>query len=72
MKFPMAHGIEEIHGDQDLVYHCYHIVLWETRAIDAYSVEGMDAHDDLVKWWEKLIEDLISIPLVDGNPKHAV
>lgn len=43
----MEHGVEEIHEDQSLVIHYYHIALHEAEAFGAYSIKGLDTHDDL-------------------------
>lgn len=72
MKFSMAHKIGKVHGDQNLAHHYYHIVLQGTKAVDAYLVEGLDTHDELAEQQGESIEDLISIPLADGNPEHMV
>ena len=32
----------------------------------------MDTHDDLTEEWGEPIEDLVSIPLNDGNEEHVV
>lgn len=38
----------------------------------AYPIEGLNTHDDLVEQQVELIEDLISIPLAEGNLEHMV
>lgn len=68
----MTHRIGEVHGDHGLECHCNHIVLRGTKIVIAYPVKGMDIHDDLAKQRGKSIEDLISVPLVDGNSKYAI
>lgn len=40
---------------------------------EAYLIEGLDAPcNDLTEQRGESVEDLISIPLVDGDPKHTV
>lgn len=61
MKFLMAYGIREIHRNQSLVHHYYHIALHETKVLGAYPIEGLDTYDDLAKRGEP-IGDLSSSP----------
>lgn len=49
IKFSIAHGFKEIYKDQNLAWHCYHIKLQGTKAIDAYPIEGLDTHNDLAE-----------------------
>ena len=52
--------------------HYYNIALQGARPIKPYSVEGLDTRYELVEEEGEPVEDLISIPLVDGNQKHMV
>lgn len=72
IKFLTIHGIGKIHGDQSLACHYYPIELQGNKTADAYLIEGLDTCDDLVEQWGELAEDLIPIPLADGNPEHVV
>lgn len=45
----MSYMIGEICGDHDSAVHCNHIMLQGTKIADAYSVEGLDTHDELAK-----------------------
>lgn len=49
IKFLAVHGVGEIHEDQSLAHHYYHIALHGAKACGAYQVEGLDTHIDLAK-----------------------
>lgn len=70
MKFLMAYETGEVHGNEDLAYHCYHIALQRDETINIYLVKGPNPYDELAEQWE-LVEDLISIPLANRNEKHT-
>lgn len=72
MKFLIVYGVLEIHKDQDLVHHYYHITLRGVGTANVYLVKGLDTHDELVEQREELVEDFISIPLTDRNEEHIV
>ena len=63
----MANGVREVCKDQDLAHHYYNIVLQGARPIESYSIDGLDICDELAEEHRELVEDLIFIPLVDGN-----
>ena len=71
-KFPTSQGVGEVRGDQVLARHCYNIALQRNGQSDTCPVDGLDTHDDLTEEWGEPIEDLVSIPLNDGNEEHVV
>lgn len=72
MKFPMIYGIREIHGDQNLACHYYHITLQEAKIVDVYLVERLDICDELAEQQKKPTKYLISIPLANGKKEHTI
>lgn len=44
----------------------------QARVSHTIPVKGLDTHDELIKKQGKPAEDLITIPLHDGNPRHVV
>ena len=72
LKFPTNQGIGEVRGDQALARHCYNIALQRSDQSNPCPVDGLDAHDDLIEERGGPIEDLVSIPLNDGNAEHVV
>ena len=71
MKFPTNQGIGEVRGDQALARHFYHIALQRSDQSDPCPVDGLDACDDLTEERGGPIEDLVPIPLNDGNTEHV-
>lgn len=67
IKFLTAHGVSEIHGNQALAKH-YYMVSLQARPPGTILVESLVTCDELVKERGHPIEDLIAIPLQDGNP----
>ena len=72
MKFSTSQGVGEVRGDQALARHCYNIALQRSGQPDPCPVDGLDTHDDLTEERGGPIEDLVSIPLNDGNKEHVV
>ena len=72
LKFPTSQGVEEVRGDQALARHCYNIALQRNSQSDPRPVDGLDTRDDLAEERGEPIEDLVSIPLNDGNEEHVV
>lgn len=60
----MVHGIREIHEDQSLSRHYYHIALSGAEAPGAYLVDGLDTRDNLVKQWEPT-KNLVALSLAN-------
>lgn len=48
------------------------IKLQGNKVIDAYLIEDLDAHDNLVEQRGEPVKDYIFIPLAYGNPKHII
>ena len=71
MKFLTANRVREVREDQDLVHHCYSIALQGDHPTESYSIEWLDTHNELAEECGEPIEDIISVPLVDGNPEHS-
>uniref|UniRef100_A0A6I9QPU4 Uncharacterized protein LOC105037583 n=1 Tax=Elaeis guineensis var. tenera TaxID=51953 RepID=A0A6I9QPU4_ELAGV len=71
LKFPTDQGIGEVRGDQALARHCYNIALQRSNQADPCPVDGLDTRDDLAEERGRPIEDLIPIPLNDGNTEHV-
>ena len=71
LKFSTSQGIGEVRGDQALAKHCYSIALQGSDQSDPCPVDGLDARDDLTEERGTPIEDLVSIPLNDGNAEHV-
>ena len=72
LKFPTGQGVGEVKGDQALARHCYSIALKRSDRSDLCPIDGLDARDDLTEERGGPIEDLVSIPLNDGNKEHVV
>ena len=72
LKFPTGQGVGDIRGDQALARHCYNIALQRSDRSDLYPIDGLDACNDLTEERGGPIEDLVSIPLNDGNKEHVV
>ena len=72
LKFSTSQGIGEVRGDQDLARHCYNIALQRKGQSNPCPIDGLDTHDDLTEERDEPIEDLVSIPLNDGNEEHVV
>ena len=72
LKFPTSQGIGEVRGDQALARHCYNIALQGKGQSDPCPIDGLDTRDDLAEERGEPIEDLVSIPLNDGNEEHVV
>ena len=49
VKSSTACGVREVHGDQDLVRHCYNIALQGAKPTKPYSVEGLDTCNELAE-----------------------
>ena len=72
LKFPTNQEIGEVRGDQALARHCYSVTLQGSDQSDPCLVDGLDARDDLTEERGTPIEDLVPIPLNDGNAEHVV
>ena len=72
LKFPTSQGVGEVRGDQALARHCYNIALQRKGQSDPYLVDGLDTRNNLAEEWGEPIEDLVSIPLNDGNEEYVV
>ena len=72
LKFPTSLGVGEVRGDQVLARRCYNIALQRNGQSDSCLVDGLDTRDDLVEERDEPIEDLVPIPLNDGNEEHVV
>ena len=68
----MAEGVGEVREDQDLTCYCYNIILRGGKPPKSYPVKGLDTYDELAKEHGTPVEELISIPLADGNSEHTV
>lgn len=51
--------------------HCYTISL-QTQIPGTIPIEGLDIHDEFIDERGEPVEDLLAIPLHDGNLRHAV
>ena len=72
LKFSISQRVGEVRGDQVLERRCYNITLQRNSQSDPCPVDGLDTRDDLAEEWGEPIEDLVSIPLNDGNEEHVV
>ena len=72
MKFFTNQGVRKVRRDQVLARHCYNIALQRNGQLDPCPVDGLDTRDDLTEERDEPIEDLVSIPLNDGNEEHMV
>ena len=72
LKFPTSQGVGEVRGDQVLARYYYNIALQRNDQSDPCPVDGLDTRDDLAEERGEPIEDLVLIPLNDGNEEHVV
>ena len=72
MKLLIRHKIREVHEDQALAQHYYIITLQGANLSDTLLIEGLDTHDKQIEERRELVEDLVSIPLNNGNDGHTV
>lgn len=66
IKFPNLHGVGEVHENQALGDNA---IWWLTRP--NLQTLSQSARDELTKKRGEPIEDLVAIPLHDGNPQHS-
>ena len=72
LKFSTSQGVGEVKGDQALARHCYNIALQRSGQPDPCPIDGLDTHDNLTEERGGPMEDLVAIPLNDGNEEHMV
>lgn len=65
-KFPTMHGIGEVHESQTLAWQCY-LVSCQAKLPRTFPVEGLDTKDELSEERGEPKEDLLTIPLDDGD-----
>ena len=59
-------------GDQAVAKQCY-LVAHQARQTHVHShipIDGLDVRDELAEERGKPVEDLMAVPLEDGNPDH--
>ncbi|KAK6146452.1 hypothetical protein DH2020_020321 [Rehmannia glutinosa] len=67
MQFPTKHGVGRVRGDQGVARQCYVTSLkGKTKSSETLAIESLEPEDKGQKSGE-LVEDLVSIPLYEGN-----
>lgn len=71
MRFPSSCKVGEVHKNHALAKQCY-LVACQAKPLNAFPIKGLYTRDELAEETGKSMEDLIVIPLHDGNPQHVV
>lgn len=72
MRFLTKHGIKKVQEDQALTKQCYMETLLGVRPPKALPVKGGDAQDNLNEQHKEPPEDLILVPLEEGNASKVI
>ncbi|KAK6162752.1 hypothetical protein DH2020_002593 [Rehmannia glutinosa] len=72
LVFPTEHGVGRVQGDQGVARQCYVASLkGKTKSSETLAIESLEPEDKGQKSGEP-VEDLVSIPLYEGNQEKIV
>ncbi|XP_010269798.1 PREDICTED: uncharacterized protein LOC104606351 [Nelumbo nucifera] len=70
LKFPTEHSVGVVRGNQQIACQCY-VAMLKGKNKEALSLEGLNLREEPSSRGQP-VEDLVSVPLDEANPKKAV
>ncbi|GAV79135.1 hypothetical protein CFOL_v3_22600 [Cephalotus follicularis] len=71
MKFPIRFGMGEARGDQQVARQCYKTVVMDKGKDKVFPIANVELRGDVEPERSQPVEDMIQVPLEEGNSKRV-
>ncbi|GAV79973.1 hypothetical protein CFOL_v3_23435 [Cephalotus follicularis] len=71
MKFPTRFGVGEARGDQQVARQCYKTVIMDKGKDKVFPIANMELNGDVEPERPQPVEDVIQVPLEEGNSERV-